>query len=62
MNEELDKLAEQIYDYICANRKDNLNKDGTMGNPRKISCEYSKLLDPSKNFYRSMAQFHLTNE
>jgi len=62
MNEELDKVAEQMFDYACASRQDNLNKDGTAGNPRKVAYEYSQLMEPSKRFYRSLAQWHLTNK
>lgn len=59
MEAELDVLAEKMYDYACANRQDNLTKDGKAGDPRKVGCEYKDLFDNSKNFYRNLARFVL---
>ncbi len=56
--EHLDPLAEEIYNYCCANRLDNLVK-GEPGDPRKVGCEYSKLYDQAKHHYRCMAQWYL---
>lgn len=60
-NEQLDVIAEQMYDYACANRKDNLNKDGSAGDPRKVGAKYELLWESPKNFYRNMARWHLEN-
>jgi hypothetical protein len=57
--DDLDKLAAEIFDYACANRRDNLNKDGTAGDPRAISCKFEDLYDGPKEFYRSIARWHL---
>lgn len=61
---ELDELAEEIYDHACANRADNLKKDGSAGDPRGVGCKFKDLFDNAKNFYRSIAKWHLskTNE
>lgn len=55
MSDELDVLAEEIYDWCNARRKDNLNKDGSPGDPRKVSTPYSTSYDQVKHFYRSVA-------
>jgi hypothetical protein len=67
MNEEVERLAEEIFDYCCANRQDNLNKDGSAGNPRAICCKFNDdpvagtqgLYENAKNFYRNIARWHL---
>ena len=59
---ELDELAEQLYDFVCANRKDTLTKDGLPGDPRKSGCLYNELMEPSKNHYRLMVKWHLNNK
>ena len=51
---DLDLLAAEIYDYCCSNRADNKSK-----NPREIGCEFDKLTEQSKNFYRNIAKWHL---
>ena len=51
---DLDKVAEAVYDYCCANRTDNKSK-----NPREIGCEFKDLHENAKNFYRNVAQWHL---
>ena len=43
--DQLDMVAEQMFDFACANRTDNLNRDGSPGNPRKVSCKYQDLWD-----------------
>jgi transposase len=58
--EELDKLAEEIYDYCNANRRDNLNKNGSPGDPRKVSSPYSTVYDEVKTFYRNVVKWHLS--
>ena len=35
--DELDLLAEKMFDFSNANRTDNLNKDGSAGDPRKVN-------------------------
>lgn len=57
--DEIDIVAEQMFDYACSVRGDNLNKDGSAGNPRKIAGEYKDLWEPSIRFYRSFAEWHL---
>jgi tRNA U34 2-thiouridine synthase MnmA/TrmU len=51
---ELDQLAEEIFDYACARREDNKTK-----NPRAICCKFENLLDNPKEFYRNIAKWHL---
>lgn len=60
--EDLEKLAEEMYDFACANRADNLNKDKSSGDPRKIGCLFKDLTDQSKNFYRNLAKWHLVKK
>lgn len=61
MNEEqLDLIAEKIFDFACANRADNLQKDGSPGNPRKVACPYQDLHPVSKFFYRNLAKWHVS--
>lgn len=57
--EELDKLAEEVYDWCNARRKDNLNKDGSPGDPRKVSNPYPQSISEVKTFYRSVVEWHL---
>lgn len=57
--EELDKLAEELYDWCCSRRADNLAKDGSPGNPRKVSNPYPTTLEGVKVFYRSAVEWHL---
>jgi len=59
MNNNEEELAESLYDFICANRKDNLTKDGLSGDPRKAGCPYNELVDPAKNHYRNIVKWHL---
>ena len=54
MNENIDKLAEEVYDWCCSHRVDNMNKDGSPGDPRKVGCPYCQLYDNAKNFYRNI--------
>lgn len=54
---ELDMLAEQMYDYACANRADNKTK-----NPRDSGCKFEELFDNVKNFYRNLAKWHLEHK
>jgi hypothetical protein len=61
-SDQVDRVPEEIYDYVCAHRKDNLNPDGSPGDPRKIGCPFSELYDEPKNFYRNLAVWHLTRE
>lgn len=58
--DQLDIVAEQMFDFTCANRTDNLNRDGSPGDPRKVSCKYQDLLDSPKTFYRNLAKHHLS--
>lgn len=58
-NPELENLAERLYDYVCANRQDNLTKDGLPGDPRKVGCPYAELFEPAKRHYRSAVKWHL---
>lgn len=60
--EELDSLASDVYDYCNARRGDSLNKDGTPGNPRKISSSFNDAFDEVKTFYRNVALWHLTKQ
>lgn len=57
--EELDKLAEEVYDWCNSRRKDNLNKDASPGDPRKVSVPYANAYDEVKTFYRSVVAWHL---
>lgn len=56
--EQLDILAEEVFDYCNANRGDNLTKDGKPGDPRKVSSLYSTMLDPVKDFHRNVVRWH----
>lgn len=58
--EELDKLAEEVYDYCNARRQDNLNKDGSTGDPRKVSSPYPTAHNEVKTFYRNVVLWHLS--
>ena len=60
--EELDKLAEELYDWVNARRADNLNKDGTPGDPRKISNPYQTTYTEVKHFYRNAVLWHLSKQ
>lgn len=60
--EELDKLAEELYDWVNARRADNLNKDGTPGDPRKISNPYQTMHTEVKTFYRNAVLWHLNKQ
>jgi hypothetical protein len=62
MENELDKLAESVYDYCCSNRLDNLNKDGSPGDPRKVGCKFEDLWESPKDFYRNVAKWHLKQD
>lgn len=57
--EELDKLAEEVYDWCNSRRKDNLNKDGSPGDPRRVSGPYAKTFEEVKTFYRLVVEWHL---
>ena len=50
-DEELDKLAEELYDWCCARREDNLDKNGNPGDPRKIGSPYPLAINNVKVFY-----------
>ncbi len=56
---DIDQLAEEVYNYLCANRGDNLKKDGSPGDPRKVGSDYDSLFDEAKTHYRNMAKWHL---
>jgi hypothetical protein len=58
--DQLDMVAEQMFDFACANRTDNLNRDGSPGDPRKVCCKYQDLWDSPKTFYRNLATWHLS--
>jgi hypothetical protein len=60
--ENLDKLAEELYDWVNAHRADNLNKDGTPGDPRKISNPYQTMHTEVKTFYRNAVLWHLNKQ
>jgi hypothetical protein len=60
--EELDKLTEEVYDWCCARRQDNLNKDGSPGDPRKISNPYQTAHTEVKTFYRNVILWHLNKQ
>ena len=60
--EQLDVLAEQVFDYCNAHRNDNLTKEGLPGDPRKVSQPYNTMMEPTKRFYRNMVQWHLENK
>lgn len=62
MNEELEKQAEELYDFLCANRGDNLDKKGNPGDPRKIGCPYKDLFEETKTFYRNIVRWHLNKK
>lgn len=61
-NEELDVVAEKLYDFACANRADNVDKKGNPGDPRKVGCKYEQLFDEAKTFYRNLAKWHFLNK
>jgi len=58
-DEELDKLAEEVYDWCCSRRVDNLDKKGNPSDPRKISSPYPLAIDNVKHFYRDVVRWHL---
>jgi len=58
--EELDKLAEEVYNWCNARRQDNLNKDGSPGDPRKVSSPYPTTYNEVKTFYRNVVLWHLS--
>ena len=61
--DELDLLAEKMFDFSNANRTDNLNKDGSAGDPRKVSCKYEDLAsDQQFHFWRKLARWHSENK
>lgn len=66
MNQEeinqVDKLAEELYDWCNSHRADNLNKDGSAGDPRKVSCKYSDTYNEVKTFYRNVVSWHLLSK
>jgi len=62
MHNNEEELAESLYNFMCANRKDNLTKDGLPGDPRKSGCLYKDLVDPAKYHYLSMIKWHLLNQ
>jgi hypothetical protein len=51
--DEIDKIAEQLYDAACAAR----SKDGK--SPREIGGPYEKLWPQPKEHYRAMAKWVL---
>jgi hypothetical protein len=51
-----EKLAEEVYDYCCAAR----SKDKK--SPREVGREFSTLMDPVKEFYRFIAEWHLNKK
>jgi len=58
--DELDFVAEQLFDYSNSVRMDNLGKDGCAGDPRKVSCKYEDLTyDQQFHFWRMLARWHL---
>ena len=59
--EKLRQLAEQIYDYVCATRLDNLTKEGLPGDPRKVGNKFDTLHPNAQHVYLSIAQWHLNN-
>jgi hypothetical protein len=54
VDEEIEQLAAEIYDFVCADRLDNPTH-----RPRCVSCPYEDLFDESRHHYRSMASWHL---
>jgi hypothetical protein len=58
MSDRVDKLAAEIYDYCCSHRGDNMKK-GVPGNPRNVGSGFDTLFDEAKEFYRSIARWHL---
>lgn len=60
--ENLDNLAASLYDYCCAHRKDNLNKDGSPGDPRKVGCKFKDLWESPKEHYRNAVRWFLENK
>ncbi len=61
--DELDFVAEKMFDYSNANRQDNLNKDGSAGDVRKVSCKYEGLVfEQQFHFWRKLARWHLENK
>lgn len=53
--DDLDLLGKEIYDYVCSCRAGK--KGEKFGDARSIGCEYEKLVDEAKQFYRNMAEF-----
>lgn len=59
VEEEVDKLAEEVYLHACAHRFDNLTKDGKPKDPYNVTTGYKDLHDCSKHHYRMIAIWHL---
>ena len=59
---ELNTLAETMFDYACATRRDALTKEGLPGDPRKVCGRFCFLQEPAQQFYRSLAQWHLNHK
>jgi hypothetical protein len=49
---EIDKVATEMYDCACAARS-------RTGNPRDYGCVFGKLFGEPKEFYRTLAKWHL---
>lgn len=46
-----------MYDFARAVRA--AKKGEEFGDPRSVGCEFEKLFEESKTFYKSLAKFHL---
>lgn len=53
---DLEKLAEEIYEYVCANTPDGTDKDGKPKLPWPHG-PFSGLDESAKNHYRHCARF-----
>lgn len=68
--DELDVVAEQMFDYSCEQRhlKDLLEKAKgrplvEKPNPRAVACKYEDLtFEEQFAFWRNLAKWHLTNK
>ncbi len=56
---ELDKLAEEMYNEACLAQSKRMSPKKENHSPRDVGCEFKDLFDEPKNHYRSLAQWHL---
>lgn len=55
------ELAQQLFDYLCSRRKDNVDKKGNPQDPRKISNPFDTLHDEVQHHYKTAIQWMVDN-